>query len=121
MKLKDAEQQLKGLTDSTKIPEEDEDEVPGPHGPLIELTVEPGDELLDLDTEAELNSLMDSDQKDEEQDINVVEVGNKDTAEVTDKAADKAENRDKNEPGEETKPDETPQDDNDGFSNLFSG
>ena len=115
-KLKDAEKQLMGLADSAKIPEEDEDEIPGPHGPLIELTIEPGDELVDLDTEAELNTLMVTDEKDEEQDINVVEAGNKDTAEATDKA----EKNDKSEQGEEAKSDIAPQDSNDDFSNLFS-
>ena len=115
-KLKDAEEQLKGLADSAKSPEEDEDEMPGPHGPLIELTVEPGDDLVDLDTEAELNTLMDTDEKDVEKDINIVKASNKDAAE----AADKAEKNDKSEQGEEAKSDIAPQDSNDDFSNLFS-
>jgi len=123
-KLMDAEKQLKGLTDSTKSSEEDEDEIPGPHGPLIELTLEPGDELMDLDTEAELNTFMDTDEKGEEQVINVVEAGNKDTDKSTDKVgdkvADKAEKKDESEQAEKTKPDITPQDNSNDFNNLFS-
>ena len=119
-KLHDAEKELKGLTDSALSPEEDEDEIPGPHGPLIELTVEPGDELIDLDTEAELNTLMDTSEKDEEQKINVVEAVNIDTAEATDITADKTEKKDKSEQGEEIKPDIAPQDGNNDFNNLFS-
>ena len=127
-KLKDAEKQLKGLAGSANGPEEDDDEIPGPHGPLIELTLEPGDELMDLDTETELNTLMDTGEKDKEQDIKVVEAGNKDTAEAAEKSTDKAgdivadkdEEKDKSEQGEETKPDTTPQDGSDDFNNLFT-
>ena len=119
-KLIDAEKQLKGLTGSANGPEEDDDEIPGPHGPLIELTVEPGDELVDLDTEAELNTLMDTDEKGEKQDINVVEASKKDTAEASIEAADKAERKDKSEQGEEAKPDIAPQDGSDDFNNLFT-
>ena len=137
-KLKDAEMQLKGLTDAAKIPEEDEDEVPGPHGPLIELTVDPGNELADLDTEAELNTLMDTDEKGEEQeqDINVVEVINKDTVKVADKTADKTagkttdepvnkssdevEGKDKSEKDKEAKLEDAPKNNKDDFSSLFS-
>jgi len=127
-KLKDAEKQLKGLTDGSRIPEEDEDEVPGPHGPLIELTVEPGDELMDLDTEAELNTLMDTDEKGEERDINVVEVSNNDAVKVVDKTDDKAVNKSANELKEkdgseesnEGKSEEAPKNIKDDFSSLFS-
>lgn len=126
-KLKDAEKQLKGLTDSTKTPEESEDEVLGPHGPLIELTVEPGNELVDLDTEAELNTLMDPDEKGEEQDINVVEVNTKDTIKVVDKEAGKEADKindkivDKTVDGvNETKQEKLPKDSKDDFSSLFS-
>jgi hypothetical protein len=128
-RLKDAENQLKGLADSTNSPEGDDDnEIPGPHGPLIELTLEPGDELLDLDTEAELNTLMDTDEKGEVQVINVVEAGNKDIAEADDKSTDKAgdkvadktEEKDKSEQNEEAKPDKAPQDSGNDFNNLFS-
>ena len=119
-KLIDAEKQLKGLAGSSNSPEEDDDEIPGPHGPLIELTLEPGNDLMDLDTEAELNTLMDTDEKGEKQDINVVEASKKDTAEASIEAADKAERKDKSEQGEEAKSDIAPQDSNDDFSNLFS-
>ena len=117
--LKDAEKQLRGLSDSTKSSEEDEDETPGPHGPLIELTVDPGDDLVDVDTEAELNNLMDVDEDNKsskEEDIKVVEVGNKKTAEATDKTQKKG----KNEKSEEAKPEDVMKDSNDDFNNLFS-
>jgi len=119
-KLKDAEKQLKGLAGSANGPEEDDDEIPSPHGPLIELTLEPGDDLMDLDTEAELNILMDTDEKGKEQNINVVEAGNKDTDKAGDKVADKDEKKDKSEQGEVTKPDIAPQDSSNDFNNLFS-
>jgi hypothetical protein len=121
-KLKDAEKQLKGLTDATRTPEENEDEVLGPHGPLIELTVEPGNELVDLDTEAELNTLMDTDEKGEEQDINVVEVNNKDAIKVVDKEADKTNDKivDKTVDGVNETKQKLPKDSKDDFSSLFS-
>lgn len=143
-KLKDAEEQLKGLTDSTKGSEEDDDEMPGPHGPLIELTVEPGGEIVDLETESELNNLMDTDEKDKEQNLNIVELGDKNTVKVVDKTADKAAGKhddktddkakknekteqsedtkpnEKSEPEKEAKPDAASLDSGDGFSDLFS-
>lgn len=129
-KLKDAEMQLKGLTDSTQSLASDDDEVPGPHGPLIELTVEPGDELLDVETETELNSLMNATEPSEDDDIKVVEVISKDTVKVgdmtDDKAAENPNTNEKNEQVEDTKTgnDETsglaPEDSSDDFSNLFS-
>lgn len=64
-KLKDAIKQLKGLADLAKSSEEYGDETPGQHRPLVELAVEPGDDLLDMETEAELNTLMDTDAKEE--------------------------------------------------------
>ena len=48
--LKDTAQQIKNLFDVAQTT--DDDEIPGRHGPLIELTVAPGDDLMDLDTEA---------------------------------------------------------------------
>lgn len=129
-KLKDAEKQLKGLTDFTKVSEEDEDEIPGPHGPLIELTLEPGNDLTDPETEVELNTLPSNENEDSEQDIKIVKLDNKDTVKVADKtdneSADKDKKNEKSEQGEDTKPDEktepakAPLDINDGFSNLFS-
>lgn len=139
-KLKDAEEQLKGLDDSTKSSEEDDDEMPGPHGPLIELTVVPGDEIVDLETETELNTLMDTDEKDKEQNLNIVELGDKNTVKVVDKTADEPadktddkakknekteQNQDtkpneKSEPEKEAKPDAASLDSGDGFSDLFS-
>jgi hypothetical protein len=116
--LKNAEKQIKGLSDAAKRIEGEEDEIPGPHGPLIELTVDPGDDLVDLDTEAELNNLMDVDEdnENEEQDIKVVEVGKKDTTE----AAVKTKKKGQNEKSDEIKPENPPKNSNDDFNNLFS-
>lgn len=47
--LEATEQELKELSDTAKVSEEDEDTPPQPHGPLDELTVTPEDELLDVD------------------------------------------------------------------------
>lgn len=44
------EQELKELSDTAKDSEEDKDAPPQPHGPLSELSVEPGDELIDKET-----------------------------------------------------------------------
>jgi hypothetical protein len=64
-KLKDAIKQLKGLADLAKSSEEYGDETPGQHRPPIELAVESDDDFLDMETEAELNTLMATDAKEE--------------------------------------------------------
>ncbi len=43
-------QELKELSDTAKDSEADKDAPPQPHGPLSELSIEPGDELLDEET-----------------------------------------------------------------------
>lgn len=72
-KLEDTARQIKDLSEAS-IEIDDNDNIPGPHGPLIELTVEPGDEITDIDTEKELKDLMDMSDDDEEEEIKVVEV-----------------------------------------------
>jgi len=83
---------------------------------------------MDLDTEAELNTLMDTDEKGEERDINVVEVSNNDAVKVVDKTDDKAVNKSANELKEKDgseesnkgKSEEAPKNIKDDFSSLFS-
>ena len=49
--LEATEQELKELSDTAKDSEADKDAPPQPHGPLSELSVEPGDELIDEETD----------------------------------------------------------------------
>ena len=49
--LEATEQEPKELSDTTKDSEADKDAPPQPHGPLSELSVEPGDELSDEETD----------------------------------------------------------------------
>ena len=49
--LEATEQEPKELSDTTKDSEADKDAPPQPHGPLSELSVEPGDELIDEETD----------------------------------------------------------------------
>jgi len=131
-KLKDTAQKIKDLSEGSQTVDDDED-IPGPHGPLIELTVEPGDELTDLDTELELNNLMDINENNDEEEIKVVEVIDKKAIKTTteeEKAqkeeATKAEATEKEEEDEEKESEEEPTADlnvdsaDDSFSNLFS-
>ncbi len=48
--LEATEQELKELSDTAKDSEADKDAPPQPHGPLSELSVKPGDELIDEET-----------------------------------------------------------------------
>jgi hypothetical protein len=120
-KTKDLEktaQQLKGLSDSVIDSEENDDAQPRPHGPLSELTVEQGDELLDQDANEDISNLLD--ETDEE--ITVVEVNAKKVAQAeteesnTEAVAQAAEN----EPEHKAEIDPKKEDDSDSFSNLFS-
>ena len=61
-------QKLKGLSDTAE--DSAVDEPPKPHGPIGELTVEPADDLFDMDTEEDISSLLD----DSDEEITVVEV-----------------------------------------------
>jgi hypothetical protein len=118
-KLKKAEKKIKGLSNAAKKAEKEEEEIPGLHGPLIELTVEPTDDLVDLDTEAELNNLMNVNKdsgNDKEQDITVVEVGKKDPTATAGKTKKKNENK----KSHKIKPENTPKNSNTDFNNLFS-
>ena len=63
-------QKLKGLSDTAEESAEVEDDPPKPHGPIGELTVEPADDLFDMDTEEDISSLLD----DSDEEITVVEV-----------------------------------------------
>jgi len=49
--LEATEQELEELSDTAKDSEADKDAPPQPHGPLSELSVEPGDELIDEETD----------------------------------------------------------------------
>jgi len=49
--LEATEQELKELSDTAKDSEADKDAPPQPHGPLSELSVEPGDEPIDEETD----------------------------------------------------------------------
>ena len=69
--LEATEQQLKELSNTVNGSEKDEETSPQPHGPLSELTVEPGDDLLDLDEETDASTLLG--EADEE--VKIVEVG----------------------------------------------
>ena len=55
--LEATEQELKELSDTAKVSEEDEDTPPQPHGPLDELTVTPEDELFDVGEETDVGAL----------------------------------------------------------------
>ncbi len=113
--LKDTAQQIKDLSDTTPTID-DEDEIPGPHGPLIELTIESGDDLTDLDTEAELSNLMDLNENEGEEEIKVVEVIDKKAIKTTskDEKAEEPENE------EEAGLDLSVKDEDDSFNNLFT-
>lgn len=67
--LEEAEQQLKELANTAEDSEEAEGAPPQPRGPLSELSVEPGDEVMDEGADA--GTLLE--ETDEE--LNVVEVG----------------------------------------------
>lgn len=69
--LKETAQQAEGISDASNKSEEAGEATPQPHGPLGELTVEPEDELLDLDAKAD--TISSSEEADEE--VKVVEVG----------------------------------------------
>jgi len=56
--LEATEQELKELSDTAKVSEEDEDTPPKPHGPLDELTVTPEDELFDTGEETDVGALL---------------------------------------------------------------
>jgi hypothetical protein len=129
-KLKDTAQQIKDLSEISQTTDDDED-ITGPHGPLIELTVEPGDELTDIDTEAELNSLMENDGDDEDEEIKVVEVIDKKVIKTSSKEekeqkaeqarAEATEDEEKDEENkEEPVADLSTDSSDDSFSNLFS-
>jgi hypothetical protein len=120
-KTKDLEKtakQLKGLSETLKDSEEGDDALPRPHGPLSELTVEQGDELLDQDATEDISNLLD--ETDEE--VTVVEVSAKtatpaETEELnTEAVAQVVENESKQEV--EIEPEQ--EDDSDSFNNLFS-
>jgi K+/H+ antiporter YhaU regulatory subunit KhtT len=116
--LEETAQQLKGLSDSLTDSEENDDALPRPHGPLSELTVEQGNELLDRDANEDISNLLD--ETDEE--ITVVEVSSKDIAPAeteesnTEAVAQAAEN----EPEQKAEIDLKKEDDSDSFNNLFS-
>jgi len=112
--LQDAAKQLKGLYDSAISTEEDEDDTPVLHGPLIELTVEPVENLVDLDAETEASRSIDTSEK--EQKIIVVALSNKKPV----KATNKRKKEIKNKQGEATKQDDMPQRGNDESGNFFS-
>lgn len=69
--LEATEQQLKELSNTMNGSEKDEEAPPQPHGPLSELTVEPEDELLDLDEETDASTLL----GEAEEEVKTVEVG----------------------------------------------
>jgi hypothetical protein len=68
--LKATDQELEKLSDTAKDSKEDESASDQPHGPLGELSVEPGDELLD--EEADAGTLLG---ETDEEEVKVVKVG----------------------------------------------
>ena len=126
--LRSAEKQLKGLAEPSTSAGDDEDEIPGPHGPLIELTLDPENDL-DVETDKELDILMNAKENEggDDQEIKMVEVASKDVADAVDKTADnpaeESAGNEKPEPDESDTPDEPESaagDSDDGFGSLFS-
>jgi K+/H+ antiporter YhaU regulatory subunit KhtT len=104
--LEKTKQQLQELTSAFDNP--DEEEVPKPHGPIGELTVEPEDKMMDIDLDVPGDENLFEATGEE---INVVEINAKEaTQETTEKAEEDTE-----EPSDAKKKDE-----DDSFSNLFS-
>lgn len=129
--LEKTEQQLKGLSEVSKDPEEGDDALPKPHGPLSELTVETGDELLDEDTKEDIGNLLD--ETDEE--VTIVEVSTKaakatetektssetvNPAETEELNTETAQVAEENEPKQEVETEPEKEDDSNSFNNLFS-
>jgi len=69
--LDETEQQLKGLAGTTEADEEADIASPHPHGPLDELTIEPGEEIPDPDEETDVGTLL----GEAEEGVKLVEVG----------------------------------------------
>jgi hypothetical protein len=61
--LEDTAQKLQDLNEAVEKPKEDEDSRPKPHGPLSELSVEPEDQTMDVDLDADVSTsdLLDED------------------------------------------------------------
>lgn len=106
--LEETTQQLQDLSDTLNAAD-DEDDTPKPHGPLVELTVEPEDKMMDIDMDMVSDEeLLDT----SAEDIKVVEVG-KPAAEPVESAESRQVPQDT-----ESKPVAAESDD-DSFSNLF--
>lgn len=106
--LEETTQQLQDLSDTLNDFSE-EDDTPKPHGPLVELTVEPEDKMMDID----LDTVSDEELLDTSADeIKVVE--------VTKQATKPAESTESGQTTQDVdiKPDATESED-DSFSNLF--
>ena len=69
--LEATEQELKELPDTVNDSEEDDGAPPQPHGPLDELSVEPEDQLQNLDEETDVGTLL----GEAGEEVKVVEVG----------------------------------------------
>ena len=69
--LEETEQQLRELADIAEAPEETGGASPLPHGPLDELTIEPGEEIPDVDEEADVGTLL----AEADEGVKLVEVG----------------------------------------------
>jgi hypothetical protein len=106
--LEETTQQLQDLSDTLNDTDE-EDDTPKPHGPLIELSVEPEDKMMDID----LDTVSDEELLDTAADeIKVVEVG-KQAIEPVESTESGRTTQDV-----DIKPDASESDD-DSFSNLF--
>jgi hypothetical protein len=114
--LEATEQELKDLTDTVKDAEEDDKDTPQPHQPLSELTVEPGDELTDEDTD------LDTALEEPGEGLKVVEVSAESGAEVTTEATAEVKPVDSAEAAAEAKPEEAPAviGGDDSLASLFS-
>jgi len=69
--LEETGQQLGGLADTPEAPEEARSAPPQPHGPLDELTIEPGEEIPDPDEETDVGALL----GEANEEVKLVEVG----------------------------------------------
>jgi K+/H+ antiporter YhaU regulatory subunit KhtT len=105
--LEKTKQQLQELTSA--FDNHDEEEVPKPHGPIGELSVEPEDKMMDIDLDVPGDEDLFEATGEE---INVVEINAKDTTQET---TEKAE-----EDTEETSDAKKKKDEDESFSNLFS-
>lgn len=120
-KTKDLEkttQKLQELSETVSEKKKD-DETPKPHGPLSELSVEPEDRMTDIDFD--LDTGTDPDKKTED-DVNLVEIN---TASVIPEETPQVElGAESDEPAQDSKEESQEvnlaEEEDDGFSNLFS-